>query len=56
MATTPEAFIAGLDEPRRGEIAQLNALIRATLPDHERVLESGPIGYGPYHYRRATPR
>ncbi len=45
-----------LDEPRRGEIERLDALIRETLPDLERVLGSGMIGYGPYHYRYPSGR
>ena len=53
---TPDEYIAALDEPRRGEIERLDELIRLTLPDLERVMGSGMIGYGPYHYRYATGR
>ena len=56
MATTPDEYIATLDEPRRGEIETLDALIHATLPDLERVLGAGMIGYGPYHYRYPSGR
>ena len=56
MAATPDEYIASLDEPRRAEIEQLDALIRATLPDLERVAESAGIGYGPYHYRYPSGR
>jgi hypothetical protein len=55
-ATTPDEYIASLDEPRRAEIGKLDALIRATLPDLERVVQSGGVGYGPYHYRYPTGR
>ena len=55
-AMTPDELIASLDEPRRGEIARLDALIRETLPDLERVATSGMLGYGPYHYRYASGR
>ena len=44
-AGTPDDYIASLDEPRRAEIEHLDALIRATLPDLERVLQSGGVGY-----------
>ena len=56
MAATPEELIAGLEEPRRGEIARLHQLIRETVPDLEPEVTSGMIGYGPYHYRYATGR
>ena len=56
MAATPEEYIAELDEPRRGEISRLDALIREALPDAERVLDRGIIGYGPFHYRYASGR
>ena len=54
--TTPEEYIATLEEPRRGEIQRLHELIRATLPDLEPHMRSGMIGYGEYHYRYATGR
>ena len=53
---TPEEYIASLDEPHREEIARLDALIRETIPDQEPVVQSGMLGYGPYHYRYATGR
>ena len=53
---TPEQYIAGLEEPRRGEIQRLHDLIRATLPDLEPHMRSGMIGYGEYHYRYASGR
>lgn len=31
-------------------------LIHTTLPELERVLENGMIGYGPFHYRYASGR
>jgi len=53
---TPGEFLDGLPEPRRSEIAQLDAVIRAAVPDLERVMQSGMLGYGPYRYRYATGR
>jgi Domain of unknown function (DU1801) len=53
---TPEELIAGLEEPRRSEIALLHDLIRETVPQLEPEVASGTIGYGPYHYRYATGR
>jgi hypothetical protein len=48
--TTPEEYIAALDEPRRTEIAELDALIRKVAPHLERHLYSGMLGYETYHY------
>ena len=42
---TPGEFLDGLPEPRRSEIAQLDAVIRAAVPDLERVIQSGMLGY-----------
>ena len=55
-AGTPDEYIASLDQPRRAEIEHLDALIRATLPDLERVVQPGGVGYGPYRYRYPTGR
>jgi hypothetical protein len=53
---TPEELIAGLEEPRRSEIALVHDLIRETVSQLEPEVASGTIGYGPYHYRYATGR
>lgn len=53
---TPEEYIASLPEPRRSDIAALDALIRDAAPGLERHLRPGMIGYGPYHYRYASGR
>ena len=55
-ATTPEQYIASLEQPRRGEIQVLHDLIRQTLPDLEPQIRSGMIGYGEYRYRYASGR
>jgi hypothetical protein len=48
--STPAEYIEALEEPRRSEIKRLDALIRKTVPDLERYIESGMLGYGRYHY------
>jgi hypothetical protein len=53
---TPGEFLDGLPEPRRSEIARLDAVIRAAVPDLERIIQSGMLGYGPYRYRYASGR
>jgi hypothetical protein len=54
--TTPEQYIAQLDEPRREQIGRLHDLIRTTVPELEPYMESGMIGYGRYHFRYPTGR
>ena len=53
---TPDEYIAALAEPRRGEVASLDALIRRTAPHLEAFVSSGMIGYGHSHYRYASGR
>ena len=53
---TPDEYIAALAEPRRGEVAALDHLIRQTAPRLERFIGSGMLGYGRYHYRYASGR
>lgn len=59
-AKTIDEYIEQIDEPRRSEIAELDALIRETVPKLERQLMgqmgSQMIGYGPYHYKYASGR
>jgi hypothetical protein len=44
---TPEEFLDGLPEPRRSDLAQLDAVIRAAVPELARTVHSGMLGYGP---------
>jgi hypothetical protein len=53
---SPAAYIAALPEPRRSEIARIDAFIRATVPDLAPCLTAGMLGYGPFHYRYASGR
>ncbi|MBK9518215.1 MAG: DUF1801 domain-containing protein [Anaeromyxobacter sp.] len=52
----PAAFLAALPEPRRSELTRIDRFVRDTLPDLERVVRSGMLGYGPFHYRYASGR
>lgn len=53
---TPAQYIASLPEPRQSQIAELDALIRATTPSLDPFVYSGMLGYGPYHYVYASGR
>jgi Domain of unknown function (DU1801) len=55
-ARTPAQYIARLDEPRRSQIRELHALVRATVPTLRPHMQAGMIGYGSYHYRGASGR
>jgi hypothetical protein len=55
-ATTPEEYIAALDEPRRTEIQTLHDLIRREAPGLEPHIQSGMLAYGKYHYRYDSGR
>lgn len=51
-----ERYVAGLTEPRRSQIAELDALIREVRPDLAPFMYGGMLGYGPHHYRYASGR
>ena len=53
---TPEEFLDQLPEPRRSEVAQLDAVIRAAVPELVRVVQGAMLGYGPYRYRYPSGR
>lgn len=55
-ATTPEEYIAAIDEPRRSQIQQLHDFIQQTVPKLKPVIIYGMIGYGPYHYKSKSGR
>jgi hypothetical protein len=54
--TSPDEYIAALDEPRRTQIREIDELITATAPQLERHVQSGMLAYGRYHYRYASGR
>lgn len=51
---TPEQYIASLDEPRKSEIATIDAFIRKTVPKLEPFIGSGMLAYGPLHYKNRS--
>ncbi len=55
-AKTPGEYIAGLEEPRKGQIKKLHELIVATVPKLKPFIIVGMIGYGTYHYKYASGR
>jgi hypothetical protein len=50
-ATTPEEYIAGLEEPRRSQIQALFDLVRVAAPELEPWMVAGKIGFGKFEYR-----
>ena len=52
----PQEYIDALDEPRRSDVAALDALIRRAAPGLERTATERGLGYGPFHYRYASGR
>ena len=50
-ASTPAEYLAQLQEPRKAEVAALDALIRKAAPKLEPFILSGMLAYGPYHYK-----
>ena len=53
---TPREYLAKLAEPRKSEIARLDKIIRATVPELKPFILAGMLGYGPFHYRYPTGR
>jgi len=53
---TPAAYIAKLKEPRKSDVAALDALIRKTAPTLEPFIHIGMLAYGPWHYKYASGR
>lgn len=50
-ATTPEEYIAGLEEPRKSQIQALYDLVREAAPELEPWMVSGMIGFGKFEYQ-----
>ncbi|HET7726662.1 MAG TPA: DUF1801 domain-containing protein [Candidatus Limnocylindrales bacterium] len=55
-ATTPEAYLAALDEPRRSDIATIHERVRQVAPSLTPGAERGFLTYGRYRYRYASGR
>jgi uncharacterized protein YdhG (YjbR/CyaY superfamily) len=49
-------WIAALPEPRRTDIAAIDARIRAVAPDLRRYVDRGFLAYGRYRYRYASKK
>lgn len=50
-AKTHEEYIEMVDEPKRSELLQLHNLISKSLPNQERWIVSGILGFGKFHYK-----
>ena len=55
-AKTPEEYIGGVEERRRGDIQSLHDLVREVAPELEPTMEFGRLGYGKFHYKYASGR
>jgi len=53
---TPAEYLAKLKEPRKSELAALDALIRKTAPNLEPFIYAGMLGYGRWHYKYPSGR
>src|SRR5688500_1838079 len=56
FATTPEAYIDALAEPRRSEVRRTDQLIREAAPQLEPNMAAGTCGYGTYRSRDGRGR
>jgi hypothetical protein len=54
--STPAEYIAKLEEPRKSEVAALDALIRKTAPKLERYIQLGMLAYGHRQIKYADGR
>jgi hypothetical protein len=54
-AASPAQYLDQLHEPRRADVAALDALIRKTTR-LDPYIHSGILAYGPYHYKYASGR
>ena len=55
-ASTPEEYIAAVEESRRDDIQALHDMVRSEAPELEPTMEFGMLGYGKFHYRYKTGR
>ena len=54
--STPKQYLAALDEPRRTEVAKLDAFVRKTVPRLAPFIHAGMLAYGPFRYRSKSGR
>ena len=55
-ATTPEEYIAQVEEKRRDDIQKLHDLVREVAPELEPTMEFKMLGYGKMKYKYASGR
>lgn len=53
---SPKEYLARLEEPRKSDVARLDALIRKHAPKLEPFIHAGMLAYGPFRYRYPTGR
>lgn len=56
IAATPEAYVEGLESPRREDIGRLHARIREIAPSLTASAAEGMLTYGRYTYRSRSGR
>jgi hypothetical protein len=54
--STPKQYLESLKEPRRSEVAKLDAFVRKTVPKLEPFIHAGMLAYGPLKYRTKNGR
>lgn len=54
--SSPQEYIEALDEPRRSQIVEMDALIREAAPGLTPHVGAGMLAYGSYHYRSKSGR
>jgi hypothetical protein len=54
--STPEEYINKLAEPRKSDVAALDALIRKSAPKLQPFIHKGMVAYGPLQYKYASGR
>ena len=54
--STPREYIAKLKEPRKSDVAALDALIRKNAPKLKPFIHMGMLAYGPWRYKYAGGR
>lgn len=55
-ASTPDEYLAQLKEPRKSEIAQLDAMIRKLAHKLKPFIQIGILAYGPCRYKYESGR
>jgi hypothetical protein len=56
IAATPEAYVDGLESPRREDIGRLHERIRAVAPSLAASAAEGMLTYGKYMYKSRSGR